>query len=203
MSVHFDQHSTAPGVPRGRGEHNLSFLSEINWQWSERDMKDALKMIMWSIFAGPQRPGTSNGDIRRKLGLTGERAREICRRIACSPETPPVVLAHLAGNMCSQLLERIADNPRTDSATLRELAGHPCADVRAAVGENPNTPRPVLEALIADENPDVRFRIAECPHLDQDLLVQLSEDSNPYVAFRAQATRLRAGVPRMRHAHAG
>lgn len=186
-------HPDEPGVPTtfDRNDPDLSFISEITWDWNDDDMKDALKLIIWSLLIDKGEGEDAGGGLKRKLGMSEERAWAIRRRIANSPETPPVVLAHLATHMCAHLLEHIADNPRTDGATLAELAQHPSAEVRAAVAENRNTPQEVLQTLINDENPDVRYRIAECPHISEELLGCLAEDANPYVAFRAQRTRMR------------
>ncbi len=184
------------GKSKSNEEYDLSFLYSFHWDQPDKQIKEALKVLLCNRESDYQ-PEQGVSKTKKKAGerqLNTQAALEAAKirwLLAINPNTPPPVLEHLTRNANLQLLERIAENPRTHSTTLARLATHEDAQVRAAVGENINTSIKTIWKLARDPNPDVRHRIAESYTVPIAVLRVLAEDENPYVSHRAQVPLFR------------
>jgi len=178
-------------------EYDLSFAYSFNWDQPERQIKEALKVLLCNREGDSQPEGNTTKAVKKRPQekqtntQAALEAAKIRWLLAINPNTPPPVLEHLTRNAPYSLLERIAENPRTHSTTLARLATHEDAQVRAAVAENMNTSIKTIWKLARDEHPDVRMRVAESYTVPIAVLKVLAEDENPYVAHRSQLTVLR------------
>jgi hypothetical protein len=178
-------------------EYDLSFAYAFNWDQPEKQIKEALKVLLCNREGDSQPDGNATKAVKKRpqeKQFNTQAALEAAKirwLLAINPNTPPPVLEHLTRNAPNSLLERIAENPRTHSTTLARLATHEDAQVRAAVAENMNTSIKTIWKLAKDEHPDVRMRVAESYTVPIAVLKVLAEDENPYVAHRAQRTVLR------------
>lgn len=68
--------------------------------------------------------------------------------LATRPDTPAVVLAHLACSRDKMIRKAVASNPKTPSDILTVLADDGESVVYRAVAENPNAPAAVLKRFI-------------------------------------------------------
>lgn len=189
------------GVSNPKSEYDLSFAYSFHWEKPEKQIKEALKVLLCNRESESQ-PESNNADLsavktRKRPAekqLNTQAALEAAKirwLLAINPNTPPPVLEHLTRNANTQLLERIAENPRTHSTTLARLATHEDPQVRAAVAENMNTSIKTIWKLARDPHPDVRFRVAESYTVPIAVLRVLAEDENPFVIHRAQLTLFR------------
>ena len=85
----------------------------------------------------------------------------------------------------------MANHPDTPPIVLHHLAQHHDVEVRMAVADHKNTPTITAMQLTQDNNPDLRYALAENHQIDSGILDILTRDENPYVADRAQKTLLR------------
>jgi hypothetical protein len=172
-------------------QYDLSFAYRFKWDIPERQLKEALKVLLFNGLADSQaKPEVKAAEQERKNAVQEEAAR-IRWLLAINPNTPPPVLEHLAKDTHVPLLERIAENPRTHVTTLLKLSGHQEPQVRASCAENINLSMKTVWRLARDESPDVRLRLAESYTVPIAVLRVLSEDDNPYVAHRAHRTMRR------------
>lgn len=187
-------HTARRGESKPNVEYDLSFLYSFHWDKPDKQIKEALKVLLCNREGDSQPESGVTKTIKKKTGerqLNTQAALEAAKirwLLAINPNTPPPVLEHLTRNANLQLLERIAENPRTHSTTLARLATHEDSLVRAAVAENINTSIKTIWKLARDPHPDVRLRIAESYTVPIAVLRVLAEDENPYVAHRAQIT---------------
>ncbi|MBU6455656.1 MAG: hypothetical protein KGS72_28045 [Cyanobacteria bacterium REEB67] len=179
-------------------QYDLSFAYTFNWDQPEKQIKEALKVLLCNREGDSQPDGDATKTAVKKRPPEKQsntqaalEAAKIRWLLAINPNTPPPVLEHLTRNAPTSLLERIAENPRTHSTTLARLAMHDDSQVRAAVAENMNASIKTIWKLARDEHPDVRMRVAESYTVPIAVLKVLAEDENPYVAHRAQLTVLR------------
>lgn len=186
------------GVSNPKTEYDLSFAYSFHWEKPEKQIKEALKVLLCNRESESQPEPTQNAVKTKKRPaekqLNTQAALEAARirwLLAINPNTPPPVLEHLTRNANIQLLERIAENPRTHSTTLARLATHEDPQVRAAVAENMNTSIKTIWKLARDPHPDVRFRVADSYTVPIAVLRVLAEDENPFVVHRAQMTIFR------------
>ncbi len=186
------------GVSNPKTEYDLSFAYSFHWEKPEKQIKEALKVLLCNRESESQsepnqtavKPKKRPADKQLNTQAALEAAR-IRWLLAINPNTPPPVLEHLTRNANIQLLERIAENPRTHSTTLARLATHEDPQVRAAVAENMNTSIKTIWKLARDPHPDVRFRVADSYTVPIAVLRVLTEDENPFVVHRAQLTLFR------------
>jgi hypothetical protein len=171
-------------------EYDLSFAYCFNWDFPEKHIREALKVLLFNSLAESQAKSEKSADKETKRAVQ-EEAQRIRWLLAINPNTPPPVLEHLARDQNPALLERIAENPRTHVTTLARLSAHNDPQVRASVAENPTLSIKTIWRLAKDENADVRHRLAESYTVPVAVLRVLSEDENPYVSYRAQVTMRR------------
>ena len=178
-------------------QYDLSFAYKFNWTQPEKQIKEALKVLLCNREGESQPDGDAAKAVKKRPQekpsntQAALEAAKIRWLLAINPNTPPPVLEHLTRNAPGSLLERIAENPRTHSTTLARLATHDDAQVRAAVAENMNASIKTVWQLARDIHPDVRMRVSESYTVPIAVLKVLAEDENPYVAHRAQLTVLR------------
>jgi hypothetical protein len=169
-------------------QFDISFAYRYNWGYPEKQVREALKVLLFNSTAESQiKTEPKPQDKQKKIGVNEEAAR-IRWLLAINPNTPPPVLDHLIKYGHGPLLERIADNPRTHATTLIKLSSHNESQVRASLAENNNISMKTMWRLARDPSPDVRFRLAESYTVPLAVLRVLSEDENPYVSYRAQKT---------------
>ena len=190
-------HEVAQVDNRSIQEYDLSFAYSFNWDQPEKQIKEALKVLLCNREGEPLPDGNASKAVKKRPQekqsntQAALEAAKIRWLLAINPNTPPPVLEHLTRNAPNTLLERISENPRTHSTTLARLAIHDDAQVRAAVAENMNASIKTVWILARDTHPDVRMRVAESYTVPIAVLKVLAEDENPYVAHRAQLTVLR------------
>lgn len=174
------------------GEYDLSFAYSFNWDRPERQIREALKVLLFDSLAESQAKSEIQPRAEResKRAIQDEAAR-IRWLLAINPNTPPPVLEHLAKDTSVALLERIAENPRAHVTTLARLSTHWEPQVRASVAENPSLSIKTIWRLAKDDNADVRLRLAESYTVPIAVLRVLAEDENPFVVERAQRTMRR------------
>ena len=111
---------------------------------------------------------------------------DLCRELADSPATPPLVLKHLGNHSNAYIRGKVAQNINTPVETLRELAHQEMGDIKILVTCNPNTPSDILEYLSKDENERVRLNVAKNPNTSLTVLKKLTKDSNQQIVQTAQ-----------------
>lgn len=169
-------------------QYDLSFAYCFHWESPERQIREALKVLLFDAMTETQAKSEQNSQERESKRSAQDEAANIRWLLAINPNTPPPVLEHLSRDRSTKLLERIAENPRAHTTTLSKLSCHTDPQVRASVAENPALSIKTVWRLARDENPDVRLRLAESYSVPIAVLKVLAFDENPYVSFRAQLT---------------
>jgi len=166
--------------------YDLSFAYRFNWDRPEKQVREALKVLLFNSLAeAPKEQRSADSEARKAIQEEAARIRWL---LAINPNTPPPVLEHLAKDKSVRLLERIAENPRTHVTTLARLSTHDSEQVRASVAENAAASLKTVWRLARDENADVRHRLAGSYTVPIAVLRVLCEDENPYIADRAHKT---------------
>jgi hypothetical protein len=110
----------------------------------------------------------------------------VCRKLADSPATPPLILKLLASHRDIGILEAIAQNINTPEETLKELVNQGKKISRSLIAGNPSTPADVLEYLSKNKSASVRSSIAENPNTPRNVLEQLAKDTVKGIAETAK-----------------
>jgi hypothetical protein len=111
-----------------------------------------------------------------------DRARCIA---ASSPQSPPAMLAELAGDQNQAVRLAVAKNANAPPAALAELALDQDRHTRSAVAKNANTPGPALAELANQQDKEIRGRVAANANTPLSVLAKLARD---------QDLKVRAGV---------
>lgn len=131
----------------------------------------------------PEGPAGSQGRRAEVLARQATGSSAAARQeAAASHDTPPAILAGLAGDANWHVRRKAAGNAGTPPGALEALAGDPQWHVRFAVAGNPRTPEHRLAGLASDERWEVRRAVASRWPVPAALLETLASD--PYREVR-------------------
>lgn len=151
----------------------------------------------------PEGPAGSQGKRAEVLARQAASSSAAARQeAAASHDTPPAILAELAGDGNWHVRRKAAGNGGTPPAALDTLAGDPQWHVRFVAARNSHTPQHRLADLAGDERWEVRRAVASRQAVPAALLETLTSD--PYREVRCvvasrpappQALRILAADP--------
>ena len=153
----------------------LALLAEAtHWDWTERDI--------YRIREGLARCPDTPASILCDLGARKYKGwRQVHRRLALHPRTPPDILALLSRDYDIGVDRALAYNPHTPTPTLETLATFHETAVRRAVARNIHTPPATLHTLALDREEIVRLAVARQRYTPAATLLWLAQDESPQV----------------------
>ena len=124
---------------------------------------------------GPAGRRGKRAEVLARQAISGSAAAR--QEAAASHDTPPAILAELAGDANWHVRRKAASNASTPPGALDALAGDPQWHVRFVIARNPHTPEHRLAVLASDERWEVRRAVASRWPIPTALLEILARDS--------------------------